>query len=536
MLNDLTAPALVRSAAREFADTPAVVSDRESISFAELERRVRRAAAALMASGVARGDRVAVWAPNSAEWIVACLGLQSAGAVLVPVSTRFRGDEARHILERSGTRLLFTVEDFLGSHYVDMLQRAAGGPLPGRPAKDLPALEQAVMLDGTAGSGVAWEAFLARGDAVPGAEVTARAESVQPDDLMDLLFTSGTTGFPKGVLMSHRQNLDTYRELANVVSFQRGARYLIVNPFFHAFGYKAGMLCSMMAGMTMYPHAVFDAGRVLEQIERERITVFPGPPTVFQMLFDHPKFRATDLGSLELCLTGAANVPVELIHRMQKEMRFRRIHVGYGLTEACAVGTMTRADDTPETIATTVGTTLYPGLELGIADDEGNLLPAGQPGELLIRGMSVMKGYWDDGAATAEAIDARGWLHTGDIGVLDQRGYLKILDRKKDMYIVGGFNAYPAEIENIMLANDAISQVAVVGKPEPRLGEVGVAFVVPRSGASVTEAELIAWCREHMANFKVPRRIVIREALPMNAMNKVLKFELRKEAAALPLA
>jgi acyl-CoA synthetase (AMP-forming)/AMP-acid ligase II len=536
MLNDITAPSLVTSAAREFGGDAVVVTDGETISFQDLARRIRRVTAALMASGIKRGDRVAVWAPNSAEWIIACLGLQSAGAVLVPISTRFRGDEARYILGRAGVRLLFTVDNFLGADYVDMLQRAAGGSGGERPARELPQLERIVMLGAAAKDCPGWEEFLRRGEGVSGAAVDERALSVQPDDLMDLLFTSGTTGFPKGVLMTHRQNLDTYRKLAAVVSFKRGERYLIVNPFFHAFGYKAGILCSMMAGMTMYPHAVFDAERVLTQIERDRITVFPAPPTVYQMLFDHPRFRTVDHSSLELSLTGAASVPVELVRRMQSEMSFRRIHVGYGLTEACAVGTMTRAEDTPETIATSVGTALYPELGLKIVDDDGNTLPPGQAGELMLRGMSVMKGYWDDPAATAEAIDREGWLHTGDIGVLDERGYLRILDRKKDMYIVGGFNAYPAEIENIMLQNPAISQVAVVGKPEHRLGEVGVAFVVPRPGTAPGEPELIAWCREHMANFKVPRRIVVCETLPMNAMNKVLKFELRKEAAALPLA
>jgi acyl-CoA synthetase (AMP-forming)/AMP-acid ligase II len=515
---DLTTPSLVSSAAEAFGAQPAVVTETGAVSFAELADEVRKAAAGFMALGVERGDHVAIWAPNSLEWIIACLGLQCAGAVLTPINTRYRGDEAGHILSRSQAKALVTVGDFLGVDYLALLE-----------GQDLPKLQSFILLD-EGPRGLSWPQFLKDGARIEGSAVAQRMGQVGPADYADLLFTSGTTGRPKGVRMTHRQDLDTYRAFSGVVDLQRGDRYLIVNPFFHAFGYKAGILASLLVGMTIYPRAVFDAEEVMGQIERERITVFPAAPSVYQMMLDHPRFRRFDLSSLRSSVTGAASVPVELVRRMRSELGFRNIHVGWGLTEACGVGTMTRIGDPPEVVANTVGPALYPELELRVAGPEGEALPAGEQGELMLRGMSVMEGYFDDPAATAEALDGEGWLHTGDIGVLDESGYLKVTDRKKDMFIVGGFNAYPAEIESIMLGSPQISQVALVGVPDHRLGEVGVAFVVARPDASPSEAEIIEWCKNRMANFKAPRRVFFCAALPMNASNKVLKHQLKEEA------
>jgi acyl-CoA synthetase (AMP-forming)/AMP-acid ligase II len=259
---------------------------------------------------------------------------------------------------------------------------------------------------------------------------------------------------------------------------------------------------------------------VLARIPEERISMLPGPPALFQSILNHPDLPGADVSSLRLAVTGAAVIPVELVERMQKEMGFETVVTGYGLTECCGIATMCRHDDDPETIARTSGRAI-PDVEVVLADD----------GEVLVRGYNVMQGYWEDAEQTAEAIDADGWLHTGDIGVMDERGYIAITDRKKDMFIVGGFNAYPAEIENALLAHPEVAQVAVVGAPDERLGEVGVAFVVPKAGATVDPDSLVAWSREHMANYKVPRRVVVVEGLPLNASGKVLKYELRRRAA-----
>jgi HIP---CoA ligase len=510
-------PAMVRDGAARYAATDAVVDGDRRISFGELAARVDASARALVASGIAPGDRVAVWAPNSLEWIVAALGVTTAGAVLVPVNTRFRGAEAAYVLARSGARVLYTVRGFLDTDYPALLASAGVA---------LPALEQIVVLAGAPGDGaIGFDEFVTRGSAVGSDEVDARVANLGPDDPSDVVFTSGTTGNPKGVVMTHGQTLRAYLDWCDWAGLRTGDRYLIVNPFFHIFGYKAGCLASLMRGATIFPLAVFDPGVVLEIVEREQITVLPGPPTLYQSLLDHPDRATRDIASLRLGVTGAADIPVELIRRVREELPFERILTGYGLTEAGTVTGSAPGDDF-EHIATTVGVP-WPGFEVRTVDSDGNETAADEPGEVLVRGDTVMRAYLDDPDATAAAIDADGYLHTGDLGTFDADGYLRIVGRIKDMFIVGGFNAYPAEIENLMLRHPRIAQVAVIGVPDARLGEVAKAFVVLTPGAPVDDSELIAWSRETMANFKVPRSVEFLDALPVNATGKVVKDELR---------
>ncbi len=519
-----TIPALLRDAAATRGETPAIHDGDVSVTWAELERVARRAAAAGVALGVGPGDRVAIWAPNVWEWIPAALGIHLAGGVLVPLNTRYKGVEAGYILGRSGARVLVTMGEFLGTDYAGLLAGAVDVP------SELPDLTAVVTLR-TAGVG-GWDAFLASGDRVDGGEIDARAAALTADDLSDILFTSGTTGNPKGVMETHGATLRAFQSWSDVVGLRAGDRYLVVNPFFHAFGYKAGWLAALMTGATIHPQAVFDVDQVLERVSRERITMLPGPPTLFHTILDHPRRGEYDLSSLRLAVTGAAAIPVELIVRMRDELTFETIITGYGLTEACGIATMCRFDDDPETIATTSGRAI-PDVEVLVVDESGSELPRGEPGEVVVRGYNVMRGYFDDPEETAAAIDAGGWLHTGDVGVMDERGYLRITDRTKDMFIVGGFNAYPAEIENLMLRNEQLAQVAVVGVPDARMGEVGMAFVVLRPGASVTPEEIVDWCREVMANFKVPRHVEIVDELPLNATGKVVKYQLRERGAAI---
>ena len=501
-------PALAQRAAMRYGSAEGVVDGDVRMSFAQLAAAGRVAARSFIASGIEPGDRVAIWAPNMYEWVVALLGLQSAGAVLVPLNTRFKGAEAAYILGKSGARMLMTVSGFLDTDYPALLEGCS-----------LPDLQETVVLrtDG-------WDDFLLRGDekGITDADVDARIDSIDPDDVSDILFTSGTTGMPKGVMCTHSQTLRAYDAWSEVVGLRQGDRYLIANPFFHAFGYKAGIVACLLRGATIIPHAVFDPAAVLARVPEERITMLPGPPALYQTILNSPELHKHDISSLRLAVTGAAAIPVELILRMRKELTFETIVTGYGLTEACGIATMCRHDDDPETIATTSGRAI-PDVEVKLAPD----------GELLVRGYNVMSGYFEDPEATAEAIDAEGWLHTGDIAEMDDQGNVRITDRKKDMFIVGGFNAYPAEIENLMLGDERIAQVAVVGIPDERLGEVGVAFVVPRSDydpTSETPDDIIAWCRDHMANYKVPRRVVLVDALPLNASGKVLKYQLRERA------
>lgn len=512
-----TIPAMVRDSARRHADAEAVVDGDRRVTYAELGRRVDAAARALIASGVGHGDRVAIWAPNSLEWIVAALGVTTAGGVLVPVNTRFRGAEAGYVLARSGARLLFTVRGFLDTDYPALL-RGAG--------IELPALAHVVLLAGDADAGaVAWRDFVARGEGVPSGDLDARRDAIGPDDRADIVFTSGTTGNPKGVVMVHRQTLRAYLDWCDWADLRTGDRYLIANPFFHIFGYKAGCLASLMRGATIFPMAAFDAGAALELVERERITVFPGPPTIYQMLLDHPDTTERDIASLRLAVTGAADIPVELIRRVAEDLPFEVIRTGYGLTEAGTV-TGSKLDDDFEHIASTVGVP-WAGFDVRVVTDRGDDAPVGEPGEVVVRGETVMRGYLDDPEATAAAIDPNGFLHTGDLGTFDGDGYLRIVGRIKDMFIVGGFNAYPAEIENLLLGHPRVAQVAVIGVPDERLGEVGKAFVVLGEGPAITGDEIIEWARGEMANYKAPRQVEFLDELPLNATGKVVKDELR---------
>lgn len=312
-------------------------------------------------------------------------------------------------------------------------------------------------------------------------------------------------------MMDHAQTLRHYAEWCDRADLRQGDRYLIVNPFFHIFGYKAGCIASLIRGATIVPVPIFELENVLKLIEQEHITMLPGPPTLYHSLLGAQGGR--DLSSLRAGVTGAADIPVELVRRVRTELPFQTLMTGYGLTEAGTV-TLSRPEDSFEDIATTAGVACD-GIEVDIAAD----------GEILVRGYNVMKGYLDDPVATAEAIDDQGWLHTGDLGSLDEAGRLRVVGRKKDMFIVGGFNAYPAEIEGFLLEHEAVAQAAVIGVRDDRLGQVGKAFVV-RKGA-VSADELISWCRERMAGFKVPRSVQFVEALPLNATGKVVKDQLR---------
>ena len=513
-------PALLAATVAAGPERPAVVTDEGVVTWAELDARSCEFAGALVAAGVGAGDRVAIWSPNGVEWIVAVLGLFRAGAVLVPVNTRFKGTEAAVLLGRSGAKALITATDFLDTDYVALLAAADA---------DLPNLELTIVARGPAPDGtVGWDDFLAGSTAAAQAEADARAAALSRDDPSDILFTSGTTGVPKGVVMTHGRTLGVATDWVAMTGLSADDRYLMVNPYFHMFGLKAGILASVAAGATMYPEPVFDPDRALARVAAEGITVLPGAPTIYQALLDHPDRAAHDLSTLRVAVTGAADIPVELIRRVFDGLPFSVVVTGYGLTEAGTASATVPGDDA-ETVATTVGRP-RPGFEVRILDADAEV-PVGEPGEIVLRGPTVMKGYLDDPAATAEALSPDGWLRTGDLGVLDERGNLRIVGRSKDMFIVGGFNAYPAEIENLLLGHPDIAQAAVIGIPDARLGEVGMAFLVPRAGATLDPDAVIAWSREHMANYKAPRAVEVVDALPVNATGKVVKDELRARAA-----
>jgi acyl-CoA synthetase (AMP-forming)/AMP-acid ligase II len=520
--DQMTIPKTLLRAADLWPDASALEDGDVQLTFKQLGEASEDACRAFMAAGVERGDRVGVWAPNGWRWVVAALGLQSAGAVLVTLNTRFKATEAAYVLGKSEARLVCTVGDFLGSNYADQIaEQIACGKLPD--------LEGIILLDGQSDHADDWETFIARGSTVSARAAQERIASVDPEDLSDFLFTSGTTGNPKAVMTAHGQNLKVFDVWGRNVGLRAGDRYLIVSPFFHSFGYKGGWLACLIHGATALPHGVFTEESVLRRVQNERITALPGVPSIYQSLLTYEGRDQFDTSSLRLAVTGAAPTPVELVRRMRDELGFESVIKAYGLTESCGTVTACKKDDDAETIANSDGCAL-PDTEVKCVDPDGKEVPRGEPGEVWVRGYNVMRGYFKDEAETAKAIDPEGWLHTGDIGIMNEKGYLKITDRIKDMFIMGGFNVYPAEVENLLFQHEQIAQVAVIGVPDDRMGEVGMAFVVPTPGAVIDQETIIAWSREAMANYKVPRFVEIVDVLPANASGKVLKYELRERA------
>lgn len=505
-----TTPAVLDRISARFADHDALITDDRRLTYAQLRDEVRRTAAAMISHGLLAGDRVAIWSPNTWHWVVAALATHHAGGVLVPLNTRYTAHEAADILARTGAPLLFAAGRFLGTDRSADLDR-----------RDLPDLRHIVRVpvddqDGT------WDEFVsAAGDLDA---VDARAAAVGPDDVADILFTSGTTGRSKGALCAHRQSLDASAAWAECGQVSSADRYLCINPFFHNFGYKAGILACLQTGATLIPQLTFDAQSAMAAVAAHDITVLPGPPTIYQALLDHPARSDYDLSSLRFAVTGAASIPVVLIERMQRELDIDIVLTAYGLTEASGFGTMCRAEDDAATVATTCGRPIA-GFELRI-----DAAAQGGTGEVLLRGRNVMLGYLDDPTATAAAIDTDGWLHTGDVGSVDDAGNLRITDRLKDMYICGGFNVYPAEVEQVLARLDGVAESAVIGVPDARLGEVGKAFVVTLPGAELDSDAVITHARAHLANFKAPRSVEFLSALPRNPGGKVVKPLLRERA------
>ena len=506
-----TIPRLVDDAAERFSDLEAFVDGDRRWTFAEYRDRIHAAARALMARGIGPGDRIAVWAPNVAEWAVAAIGAHCVGAVLVPINTRFKGREAGHLLDRTSARILFTVTDFLDTNYVALLRDSDQGT----------GLDEVVVLRGTVPEGcTSWQEFMAAGDGVDDADRAARSAGVDGDDLCHLMFTSGTTGSPKGAMLRHSAICRAFESWSDVVGLRAGDRYLVVNPFFHAFGLNSGILACLMRGVTLVPHPVFDVPAVMRRIGEEHITMFPGPPAIYQTILNHPDLDGFDLSSLRLAVTGAAAIPVQMIHDMRDRLGFEKVVTGYGLTEASGIATMCRHDDDPALIAGTSGRAID-DVEVRVVDPEGAQCPPGQAGEVVVRGYNVMVGYLDDPDQTDEAIDPDGWLHTGDIGYVDENTYCHIVDRVKELIKFKGFQVAPAELEALLLTHPQIRDVAVVRSPDEEAGEVPKAFVV--GDESLSADEVMSFVAERVSPHKKVRRVEFVDQIPKAASGKILR-------------
>jgi acyl-CoA synthetase (AMP-forming)/AMP-acid ligase II len=505
--------------AARFGDAPAIVEGETELSYNQLLDAARAGARSLIAAGVGRGDLVAFWAPNGWRWAVMAHAVWLVGGVVVPISSRLKVLEAGPILERTEARILFTVSECAGVRFIESLHETYGSDL-GR----LPALCHLVHLD----NDQSFNCFLRSGAEIDDAALDQATGAVAGEDVCEIVFTSGTTGAPKGVQLSHRQMMMSYWAWSGIGGLGFGDKYLVITPFSHGFGLNAGIIASALRGMCMVLIDVFEPARTMGLIRRHGINVMGGPPNLFARLMDLPEVVADPPTTLRVAFLGAASVPMEILKRCRSVLGIERVVNAYGLMEASVVS-MTRADDPPDVIAGTTGRALE-DVEVKVVDENEAPLPPGAPGEILVRSYGVMKGYWRDPAQTAASLTADGWFHTGDIGTIDPAGNITIVDRKKDMFICGGFNAYPAEIENLLLRIGGLSAVSVVAVPDALRGEVPVAFVVPAAGSDVGPDAVIGWAKRNIASYKVPRQVYQVGALPLNANGKVMKDVLRQQA------
>ena len=467
-----------------------------------------------------RGDRVGIWAPNRFEWTVLQYATAKVGAILVNINPAYRTHEVRYVLEQSGCRYLVAAAEFKGSSYVDMI---------GEVRADLPSLEAVVFLDSDRGD-LAWDALLDSGDPVPAEQLTERQASLQFDDPINIQYTSGTTGFPKGATLSHHNILNNAYNVTGIQGLRPGDALCVPVPLYHCFGMVMGNLgCTTRGATIVYPAPAFEPEATLAAIEAERCVSAYGVPTMFIAMLDHPEFGRFDLTSLRTGVMAGSPCPIEVMKRCVSDMHMPEVTICYGMTETSPVSFQSRPDDDVERRVSTVGQ-VHPWVECKIVDPTtGDTVPVDTPGELCTRGYSVMLGYWDNEAATGEAIDATGWMHTGDLAVMDGEGYVNIVGRSKDMVIRGGENIYPREIEEFLYTHPAVADVQVIGVPDDRYGEEICAWVRLKDGtASLTIEEVREFCKGRIAHYKVPRYLRIAEDFPMTVTGKIRKVEMRE--------
>ncbi|WOI61623.1 AMP-binding protein [Streptomyces fradiae] len=491
-------------------------------TYAAFGAAVDEVARALIASGVERGDRVGIWAVNCPEWVLVQYATARVGAVMVNINPAYRAHELAYVLNQAGVRLLVASLAHKASDYRAMAEQVRG---------DCPALRETVHI-----GDASWDAFLARAAPHHTAEVAAREALLSCDDPVDIQYTSGTTGFPKGATLSHHNILNNGFFVGETLGYTEHDRICLPVPFYHCFGMVMGNLAATSHGAcVVIPAPSFDPAATLRAVEQERCTSLYGVPTMFIAELDLPDFAAYDLSSLRTGIMAGSPCPVEVMKRVVAEMNMAEVSICYGMTETSPVSTQTRRDDDLERRTSTVGRVL-PHVEVKIVDPVGGAtLPRGEAGELCTRGYGVMLGYWDDPERTAEAVDAGRWMHTGDLAVMREDGYVQIVGRIKDMIIRGGENIYPREIEEFLYGHPKVADVQVVGVPDERYGEEVLACVIPRDPADPpTYEELAAHCRDRLAHYKVPRRVEILDAFPMTVSGKVRKVELRERYGRRP--
>jgi fatty-acyl-CoA synthase len=518
LLGETIGANLERSVSR-FGDREAVVSCHQGVrlTYAELDAAVDRLASGLIAAGIETGERVGIWAPNCVEWVLVQFATAKVGAILVNINPAYRTHELEYALRHSGVKLLVSARAFKTSDYMAMVDEVRGG---------LPALQAVVFLDGAE-----WDELAAT--PVDSDAVRERMASLAFDDAINIQYTSGTTGFPKGATLSHHNILNNGFFVGELVEYTEADRVCLPVPFYHCFGMVMGNLGAVSHGACIViPAPGFEPGATLSAVAAERCTSLYGVPTMFIAELEHPEFDSFDLSSLRTGIMAGSPCPVEVMKRVQRDMHMGEVGICYGMTETSPVSTQTRPDDSLERRVGTVGRP-GPHIEVKIVDPDTRLvMPHGEPGEFCTRGYSVMLGYWEEPDKTAESIDAARWMHTGDLATMDADGYCNIVGRIKDMVIRGGENVYPREIEEFLYTHPDVSDVSVVGVPDERFGEELCAFVVTRGGASLSEDAVREFCRASLSHFKVPRYVVFTDGFPMTVTGKVQKYKMREDAIA----
>ncbi|MDA8209744.1 MAG: AMP-binding protein [Actinomycetota bacterium] len=502
----------------KFAEREAVVSVHQGVrmTYREFAEQVETLARALLADGFSKGDRVGIWSPNRYEWAVVQYATAKIGVILVNINPAYRTSELEYALKQSGCSGLFAMSEYRTSNYRGMVDEVRGA---------LPELRAVYYFDDPT-----YEGLLAKAASVPASEVAAIQDGLDFDDPINIQYTSGTTGFPKGATLSHHNILNNGYFVGETCHYTEEDRVCIPVPYYHCFGMVMGNLACTSHGSTMViPAYTFDAPATLAAVEKERATSLYGVPTMFIAELADPAFANFDLTSLRTGIMAGSPCPVEVMKQVVSRMNMEEVTICYGMTETSPVSMQTRTDDALEKRVATVGRVL-PHLEVKIIDPSGHVVPRGQIGEFLTRGYSVMLGYWNDPAKTAEAIDAARWMHTGDLAVMDDEGFVNIVGRAKDMIIRGGENIYPREIEEFLYSHPKIKDVSVIGVPSERYGEEVMAWITPKEGEQITEEEVLEFCKGRIAHFKVPRYIKFVDSFPMTVTGKIQKYLMKQTA------
>jgi len=537
LLNDTIGRAL-DVAVERWGTREAIVAVHQNVrlTYRQLRELAHAVASGLLALGVKPGDRVGIWSPNNAEWAITQFATACAGMILVNINPAYRVAEAEYTLNKVGVKALVAAESFKTSRYLEMIEALAPEIAQSKPgalkAAGLPQLSAVIKIGGEARAGwLDFEELAGLGGAAEKAALEKISAGLDCTDAINIQFTSGTTGLPKGATLSHRNVLNNGYFVGRAIGLREGDRLCIPVPLYHCFGMVMGNLTCLVHGATMiYPAAGFEPLAVLETVATERCTGLYGVPTMFIAEMGHPDFARFDLTTLRTGIMAGAPCPVEVMKAVMERMHVRDITIAYGMTETSPVSFQTSTDDPIARRVSTVGR-IQPHLEAKVIDAEGNTVARGMPGELLVRGYSVMKGYWEDSERTAEAVDAEGWMHTGDLADIDAEGYCRIVGRVKDMVIRGGENIYPREVEEYLYRHPAIEDVQVFGVPDEKYGEELCAWIKLRRGHDVTEEEFRGFCRERIAHYKVPRYIRFVDEFPMTATGKIQKFVMRQAMA-----